>query len=140
MRVRAAATGGSAWYRLCGRGSDQGYGGHVLGVVAVATLFGEWHLPVEPQARYFPGLCQKGRRLYELDAFVQEVVTIPVLRLQSIKCFRYGRISSLEQLVERARAHHYSTFWLYSAEELEKAIAGIRQNAEYHLEDVDKVK
>lgn len=90
--------------------------------------------------RYLPGFCQKEIRLYELDTFVQEVVAVPALRLQSIECFRYERISSLEQLVERARAHHYSTFWLYSAEELEEAIAGFRQNVEYQFEDVGEVK
>ena len=90
--------------------------------------------------RYFPEFCRKETRLYTFNTSVQTVERVPGLRLQSIEYFEYERVSTLEQLVERARAHHYSTFFLYSAEELEKAIAGFRRNVECHYKNVSRVE
>ena len=90
--------------------------------------------------RYFPEFCRKETRLYKLSTFMQTVVAVPTLQVKAIEYFRYERISTLEQLVERARAHHYSTFWLYSPKELEEAITGFRRNVEYHLKDVHQVR
>jgi hypothetical protein len=39
----------------------------------------------------------------------------------------------------KARAHHYSTFVLYSPEELEKAITGFVKNIKHHFKDVQRV-
>ncbi len=90
--------------------------------------------------RYFPEFCRKETRLYKLNTFRQTMVAVPALRVKSIEYFRYERISTLEQLVERARAHHYSTFWLYSPKELEEAIKEFRRNVEYHFKDIHRVK
>jgi ubiquinone/menaquinone biosynthesis C-methylase UbiE len=90
--------------------------------------------------RYFPDFCRKETRLYRLNTFVQTVMEVPALRARSIEYYTYERIATLEQLVERARSHHYSTFWLYSPEELEEAIAGFRRNIEGHFEDIHRVK
>ena len=78
--------------------------------------------------QYFPEFYRKEARLYELDTFKQAVAAVPALWIKSIEYFKYRRIATLEQLVERARAHHYSTFWLYSPKELEEAITGFAQN------------
>jgi hypothetical protein len=70
---------------------------------------------------------------------MQTVAAVPALRVKSLEYFRYQRISTLVQLMERARAHHYSTFWLYPPEELAEAIVGFRQNIEYHYQDIHRV-
>lgn len=90
--------------------------------------------------QYFPEFCQKETRLYELNSFMDTVAAVPALRVKSIDYFEYERSSTLEQLVQRAESHHYSTFWLYSPKELEEAIAGFRHNIEYHCEDVHRVQ
>ena len=90
--------------------------------------------------RYFPEFCRKETRLYKLNTFMRTVMAVPSLRVISTEYFEYERISSLEQLVERARANHYSTFWLYSPKELKEAITGFRRNVEYHLKDVHRVR
>jgi len=90
--------------------------------------------------RYFPEFSRKETRLYTYNSFVKRVARVPRLRLQSIEYFEYERVSTLEQLVERARTHHYSTFLLYSAEELERAIGGFRQNMRRHYKDVSRVR
>jgi len=85
--------------------------------------------------RYFPEFYQKETRLYTPDTFTQSVAAVPNLWIKSIEYFKYGRTSSLAQLVERARAHHYSTFSLYSSEELEEAIAAFTQKIRNEFED-----
>jgi hypothetical protein len=48
--------------------------------------------------------------------------------------------SALQELVQRARAHHYSTFVLYSLEELEKAIIGFISNIRNNFKDEAKIQ
>ncbi len=90
--------------------------------------------------QHFPGFCCKETRLYTLDSFAQVVERVPRLELQSTEYFEYERILALEQLVERARAHHYSTFSLYTEQELEQAIAVFQRNVERYYKDVSRVK
>ncbi len=89
--------------------------------------------------QYFPEFCKKEDRLHTLDKFMKEILAVSALRLKSIEYFKYKRISILEQLIERVRANHYSTFWLYSSEELEEAIAGFIQNIRANFKDIDNV-
>lgn len=60
--------------------------------------------------RYFPKFRQKEARLYTLDALKQSIAAVANLAIESIEYLEYERMSTLAQLVERARAHHYSTF------------------------------
>lgn len=87
----------------------------------------------------FPEFCRKETRLYTLTTIMKAVMSVPVLRTESIKFFKYKRVFTLEQLVKRARAHHYSTFHLYSPEELEEAIAGFVQNIKRQFNDAHRV-
>jgi len=89
--------------------------------------------------QHFPEFCCKETRLYSFNTFVQTVERVPRLQLQSTEYFEYERTFTLEQLVERARAHHYSTFFLYSEQELENAIAVFRRNVEHRYNDVSRV-
>jgi len=88
---------------------------------------------------HFPKFYRKETRLPSLEAFVRTVEAEPALWVESIQFFKYRRVATLEQLVERARAHHYSTFMLYSPEELEKTIAGFAKNVKRHFKDVQRV-
>jgi len=88
---------------------------------------------------YFPKFHQKETRLYTLDTLIQ-LVAASNLRIKSIEYFKYGRISTLAQLVKRARDHHYSTFSLYSSEELEEAITGFKQNIRSEFEDTNQIR
>jgi ubiquinone/menaquinone biosynthesis C-methylase UbiE len=88
---------------------------------------------------HFPKFHRKETRLHSLEAFMRTVEAVPALWVESIQFFKYRRVATLEQLVERARAHHYSTFVLYSPEELEKAITGFVKNIKHHFKDVQRV-
>jgi len=90
--------------------------------------------------RYFPEFHQKETRLYTPDTLTQSVVAVPNLWIKSIEYFKYGRTSTLAQLVERVRAHHYSTFSLYSSEELEEAIAGFTQKIRNEFEEAHRIR
>jgi ubiquinone/menaquinone biosynthesis C-methylase UbiE len=85
--------------------------------------------------QHFPMFNQKETRLYSLNKFVKTVRLVPQLRLKSIEYYRYERKSALQELVQRTRAHHYSTFVLYSLEELEKAIIGFISNIKNNFKD-----
>ena len=89
--------------------------------------------------QYFPKFHQKETRLYTLYLLAQSVAIAPNLRINMIKYFKYERTSSLAQLVERVRAHHYSTFSLYSSEELEEAIEAFTQRIRNEFEDANRI-
>ena len=69
----------------------------------------------------------------------QSVAAVPNLHIMSIEYFKYGRTATLAQLLKRARSHHYSTFSLYSPEELEEAMAGFKQNIGNEFEDTKQI-
>ncbi len=89
--------------------------------------------------RYFPEFCNKETRLYTMNTFMKAVADVPQFSVESIEYFKYKRISTLDQLMERVRSNHYSTFWLYSPEELQAAITGFVQNINNQYEDTDDV-
>ena len=78
--------------------------------------------------RYFPQFNQKENRLYTLRGLKRAIEGVDDLVTESIASFLYNRISDLGQLLERASSHHYSTFLLYSTEELFQAILGFTTN------------
>ena len=90
--------------------------------------------------RYFPKFQQKETRLYTLSTMTQKVAAIPTLRIRSTEYFKYRRMLPLEQLVERVKAHHYSTFSLYSPEELEESITGFVDNIETEFNGVHWIR
>jgi len=90
--------------------------------------------------RYFPKFHQKETRLYTTDILAQAVAAVPNLWIKSIEYFQYGRTATLAQLEERARAHHYSTFSLYSSEELEEAVAGFMKKIRNEFEDTHRIR
>jgi ubiquinone/menaquinone biosynthesis C-methylase UbiE len=89
--------------------------------------------------RYFPKFHIKETRLYTLDTLMA-LVAASNLHVKSIEYFKYGRISTLAQLVKRAREHHYSTFSLYLPEELEEAITRFKQNIRSEFEDINQIR
>ena len=85
--------------------------------------------------RCFPEFCKKETRLYTMNTFMKAVADVPQLSVESIEYFKYKRTLTLEQLIERVRSNHYSTFLLYSPKELEEAITGFAQNVKRNFKD-----
>ena len=72
--------------------------------------------------RYFPKFHNKETRLYDLDEFKMILEKIKLLKLDSLKYFKYKRRVSTNWLMSRATNHHYSTFDLYDREEFDDAL------------------
>ena len=89
--------------------------------------------------RCFPEFCKKETRLYTMNTFMKAVADVPQLSVESIEYFKYKRTLTLEQLIERVRSNHYSTFLLYSPKELEAATTGFVQNINSQYKDTDDV-
>lgn len=89
--------------------------------------------------RYFPLFHHKETRLYTLNKLVRTVKAVPNLHLKTIEYYKYGRASTLKQLIEQARSRHYSTFSLYSSQELEEAIKEFTNIIKIKFKDDKKV-
>ncbi len=89
---------------------------------------------------YFPHFIEKETRLYTLDGLKQSVAAVENLAFESIVFFAFNRLAALEELLERAKSHHYSTFSLYSPEELEEGLKGFSLNIKNQFEDPQQVR
>jgi ubiquinone/menaquinone biosynthesis C-methylase UbiE len=89
--------------------------------------------------QYFPDFNTVERRLYSLDSIEAAIRSIPGLALDTIKLFRFDRVSSLERLIEKVRAGHYSTFSLYKKERLEECISEFRESVTRNFSDADQL-
>jgi ubiquinone/menaquinone biosynthesis C-methylase UbiE len=90
--------------------------------------------------RYFPDFNLVERRLYSLDSIEAAIRNIPGLALDTIKFFRFDRVSSLERLIEKVRAGHYSTFSLYTEQRLEECISEFRESVMRNFSDADQIR
>jgi SAM-dependent methyltransferase len=73
--------------------------------------------------RYFPGFAEREQRLHSEAALREAVRRTPGLKLVDTQTFRHPRSSTPQRLRAQAEGHHYSTFSLYSPDELREAIA-----------------
>jgi ubiquinone/menaquinone biosynthesis C-methylase UbiE len=89
---------------------------------------------------YFPKFSEKETRLYSLDMMKQLIGEVNGLGFESIIFFAYSRLAALEELLTRARSHHYSTFCYYSPEELGKALTGFSNNIKKEFENPQQVR
>ncbi|HEX9896350.1 MAG TPA: class I SAM-dependent methyltransferase [Dehalococcoidales bacterium] len=89
--------------------------------------------------RYFPRFHQKETRLYTLNKMTKTINAVPGMWLQSVEYYKYRRLSSLSELEKRIRSHHYSTFSLYTMDELEKAIGKFKKKIGGAYEDVHRI-
>jgi ubiquinone/menaquinone biosynthesis C-methylase UbiE len=89
---------------------------------------------------YFPQFNEKETRLYSLDEVKQSIKATDDFVFESIVFFAYSRMAALEKLMERARSHHYSTFLMYSPEELEESLKGFASNIMNEFQDPQRVQ
>lgn len=90
--------------------------------------------------RYFPLFKEKETRLYELEDFQEVLKNYKTLELQSVESFQYERVSSLELLIEQAKNYHYSTFYLYSEEELEQSLEQFKYNIQMNFSELENIQ
>jgi SAM-dependent methyltransferase len=73
--------------------------------------------------RYFPGFTEHEQRLHSEAALRDAIRAISGLKLAGTQTFKLPRSSTAEQLQAQAEGRHYSTFSLYTPEELRASIA-----------------
>jgi len=73
--------------------------------------------------RYFPGFTEHEQRLYSEAAFRDAVRRTGGLTVVATQTFRHPRSSTAGRLQAQAEGRHYSTFSLYTAEELRASLA-----------------
>ncbi len=89
--------------------------------------------------RHFPLFMEKENRLHELHEMKQMLKLIDSLVLESVKRFRYWRISTLRRLVNQARNSHYSTLSLYRRDEFKAALRAFCKNITDNFSSCEKV-
>jgi SAM-dependent methyltransferase len=73
--------------------------------------------------RYFPGFTEHEQRLHSEAAFRDAVRRTSGLKVVATQTFRHPRSSTAGRLRAQAEGRHYSTFSLYTADELRASIA-----------------
>jgi SAM-dependent methyltransferase len=73
--------------------------------------------------RYFPGFTEHEHRLHSQAAFRDAVRRTGGLHVVATQTFSHPRTSTAERLQAQAEGHHYSTFSLYTPQELRASIA-----------------
>ena len=73
--------------------------------------------------RYFPGFTEHEQRLHGEAVFRDAVSRTGVLKVVATQTFQHPRSSTAERLGAQAEGRHYSTFSLYTPEELRASIA-----------------
>ncbi|MFC1896833.1 class I SAM-dependent methyltransferase [Thermodesulfobacteriota bacterium] len=90
--------------------------------------------------QYFPLFSEKEKRLYELDEMEQHIESVNSLRLKTAKFFKYNRNSTAEQLLEKVKTKHYSTFCLYEKDELAESSKRFQENLKERFQDTNQVE
>jgi SAM-dependent methyltransferase len=90
--------------------------------------------------RYFPGFCERERRLPEIDEMKRAIRRNARLRLIDVKPYRYRRVATLDRLVAQARAKHYSTFSLYAPVDLDRAVGAFKHGVRRDFKNRDAVR
>jgi SAM-dependent methyltransferase len=73
--------------------------------------------------RYFPGFTEHEQRLHSETAFRDAVGRADGLKVIAAQAFQHPRSSTPERLRAQAEGRHYSTFSLYTPDELRASIA-----------------
>jgi len=73
--------------------------------------------------RYFPGFTEREQRLHSEDALRDAISATSGLNVIATQTFRHPRSSTAERLRAQAEGRHYSTFSLYTPQELRASIA-----------------
>ncbi|MBI4235137.1 class I SAM-dependent methyltransferase [Candidatus Peregrinibacteria bacterium] len=77
---------------------------------------------------HFPGFNEKENRLFSRKSIEEAIRRSLGLAIKSVVEFVFQRRKKLNELIEKAKKHHYSTFALYDDTELTTAIDTFKRN------------
>jgi len=90
--------------------------------------------------KHFPLFSEKESELYKTKGLPLEIEKTPGLELEETKIFKLKRKNSLDELVDRARSKHYSTFYLYESEEFEKYLGEFKKSVGESYADISRIE
>ena len=90
--------------------------------------------------RYFPLFLEKEKRLYELNEITESVDSTNCSTIESIKKFQFSRKATLDQLLDKVKKKHYSTFSLYDDDELEDSLKEFEKKIIHHFADTELIE
>ena len=89
--------------------------------------------------RYFPLFAEMEDRLYEFDE-LQYAIKKADMKIVHTNVFGHDRTSNLEDLIDKAKNNHYSTFDLYKKSEFEKSLKIFKQNIVDNFDDLEHIQ
>lgn len=89
--------------------------------------------------RFFPGFAEKEARLYPLEDMCRWIEEAEGLWFRQATAFHYRRNASIDRLLDQVGSQHYSTFALYSPEDLEQAIASFQDQLRAVFDDLEDI-
>lgn len=90
--------------------------------------------------RYFPLFNEKETRLHESGDLERYASKVPGLHWAQSQPFTFPRSSSANSLLRLAKYHHYSTFTLYTPDELDGAMQEFSENLGLSFVDQDNIQ
>jgi ubiquinone/menaquinone biosynthesis C-methylase UbiE len=90
--------------------------------------------------KHFPLFLEKEQRLYELKEITQAMKLTSCSTIDSIENFQFKRKATLDQLLNRVRKRHYSTFYLYDDQELEHCLKQFEREIINHFSDPEHIE
>ena len=90
--------------------------------------------------KYFPKFMEKETRMSDRERVQQWAKCLKGLTLEDIRYFTYKRISTIDDLVNRAANHNYSTFELYEPDEFKEALFQFQARLKLEFPNPDHVE
>ena len=90
--------------------------------------------------RFFPGFHEKERRLFQMSDVEAWMDRVEGISLSEIIFFKYGRVATLDRLVNQARNKHYSTFSLYNDDEFAESLLLLQEELQRHFQDTRHIE
>ena len=90
--------------------------------------------------KFFPGFVEKEKRLFYKKDIVRRLTELEGFDLIYMEEFKYKRCSTLEELMTKVFARHYSTFYLYTDEELKRSAEVFQKRIVDNFGDLNKIE
>ena len=83
--------------------------------------------------RYFPNFLEKEGRLYESSDITGAIDSTNCFTIECVESFQFSRKATLDEVLEKARKKHYSTFSLYDGCEFEESLNEFEERITSHF-------
>ncbi len=89
--------------------------------------------------KFFPEFSEKEYRLFWRDDLIKKLKRLRNFEIVNYMEFEYPRVSTMDELLNKVFAKHYSTFYLYREDEYLKAIEIFKDNLLKHYENPEQI-